>query len=84
MQRSFAFSVDIILSCERDLNHVQAYIGCLSVLQRTQVVAELAVVAVKDAMDLLDGRFFFTWGPLWLETNVSDACARRLMNSRSL
>ena len=51
--------VDIILSCGRDFNCMQAYSGCLSVLQRTQLVVESAVLAVKDATGLLDGGFLF-------------------------
>ena len=59
MQRSFALSVDIILLCGRDLNHVQTYSVCLSVLQRIQLVVGSAALAAKDATGLLDGGFFF-------------------------
>ena len=58
MQRWLALSVDIILSCGRDLNRVQTYSGCLSVLQRTQLVVGSAALAAKDATGLLDGGFF--------------------------
>ena len=50
MQRLFVFSVDTILSCDNDLKREQAYKGCFSVLQRTQLAVTLAA---KDATGLL-------------------------------
>ena len=61
MQRLFAFSVDIIFLCNKDLKRKQAYSGCLFVLHRTQLVVVSVALAANDATGLLEEGVLFSY-----------------------